>query len=91
MKIFYDGKWPNLCRGTLFIERDNGIKVEYPADNFLSSGGSVFFTDDWDAIVMKGPWIFDWKDDAPFSCEEKREIEEHFDTNVHQGCCGGCV
>lgn len=38
--ISYDGAWPNLCRGTLVVEKDG---KQYSMYGVLISGGSVSF------------------------------------------------
>lgn len=44
--ISYDGAWPNLCRGTLVVEKDG---KQYSMYGALISGGSVSFDADWEA------------------------------------------
>jgi hypothetical protein len=86
--VSYDGEYPNLCRGTLILNLD-GKDVVFPP-YCLSSGGSVWFTADWQEVVESGEWsISDWPKDFP------RELyslaEQLVNDNVSPGCCGGCV
>ena len=86
--ISYDGKYPNLCRGTLVLKINNKT-VKF--DNCLRSGGRVWFDDDWDEHVETGRWSV-YSDEIPE--EYKHLIEEITDVvndNVECGCCGGCV
>lgn len=46
--ISYDGAWPNLCRGTLTVEKDG---KQYSMANVLISGGSVSFDNDWEECI----------------------------------------
>lgn len=86
--ISYDGRYPNLCSGTLVVEM-NGKR--YEMKDVLVSGGRVWFDSDWDEHVEEGPWMTDY-DRLP------EELKEHIDyleylvnKNVPHGCCGGCV
>jgi len=54
IKIKYDGKYPNLCSGDLIVILDNN-EWEFPS-YCLSSGGSVWFNNDWSALVEEGKW-----------------------------------
>lgn len=85
--IKYDGKYPCLCSGTL------GIKVNgkpYYLENALISGGSVSFDDDWNEMVITGPWSVDLHK-FPELEQYKEEITKVVNENVSWGCCGGCV
>ena len=86
--ISYDGKFPNLCSGTLVISLDN---VEYSMDHCLCSGGSVWFDDEWREHVESGAWtvLIEQLPEPlkPFFME----IEQLVNENVEWGCCGGCV
>ena len=87
--VSYDGKWPNLCSGVLTILID-GVKRELP-EYCLCSGGSVYFTGEWEEHVEEG----DWSLSDHFLPEDlkplKEEIEKVINENVPKGCCGGCV
>ena len=86
--ISYDGKFPNLCSGTLVISLDN---VEYSMNHCLCSGGSVWFDDEWCEHVASGAWtvLIEQLPEPlkPFFME----IEQLVNENVEWGCCGGCV
>jgi len=86
--ISYDGAFPNLCRGNLVMELD-GKKIKFP-QFCLSSGGSVWFDEEWSEYVEKGEWtISEYPKNFP---EELKEYaEELVNENVSHGCCGGCV
>lgn len=82
--ISYDGKYPNLCSGTLVLEVD-GKTREIPYA--LCSGGSVFF-DKGNAFVETGRWSVNLPEDLePY----RKEIEDLVNDEVPQGCCGGCL
>lgn len=84
--VSYDGEYPNLCCGTLVMEID-GQEVVFP-EYCLCSGGSVWFDDDYDEHVTKGPWTVR----VPAGLEHlKEEIEDCVNENIPWGCCGGCV
>lgn len=84
--VSYDGKWPNLCGGNLVLKID-GKTVEFP-EYCMCSGGSVWFTEDWDANVEYGPWSVDVPEEY---AHLKDEIEACVNENVSYGCCGGCI
>lgn len=86
--ISYDGKYPNLCSGTLKIEVRNKT---YELNYILRSGGSVSFTDDWEETVTHGKWKI-YKDDLPVEIQDlSEEITECVNCNIPKGCCGGCI
>ncbi len=88
IKVHYDGAWPNLCAGALTLEIE-GKAWEFP-DYCLDSGGSVTFTDDWDAVITSGPWtIEDWPKGFPE--ELKEPVLKAINDQIGWGCCGGCV
>ena len=82
--ISYDGRYPNLCSGTLVLEIDGVIRKDFN----LCSGGSVWFDADWCEHVESGPWFVEVPDDLLYL---RREIEDVVNMNVPHGCCGGCV
>lgn len=84
--VSYDGKWPNLCSGTLIL-KINGKEIVFPK-YCMCSGGSAGFTGDWEAVVTKGPWTVDVPDEL---LDYKEKIEEAVNDNVPWGCCGGCI
>lgn len=86
--VKYDGRYPNLCRGTLVVTIDG---KEWTFPNYcLSSGGCVSFDDDWQEEVTGGPWkITDWPDGFPE--EHKVATLDAVNDQVEWGCCGGCI
>lgn len=86
--VSYDGKYPNLCAGTLIMAID-GIEIEFP-QYCLSSGGSVSFDDEWNEHVTVGEWsISSFPKDFPENL--KSEAESIVNDNIEFGCCGGCI
>lgn len=84
--VSYDGKYPNLCSGTLVLKID-GTVVEFP-QFCMQTGGGVWFDDDWCEQVDYGPWSVC----VPAEYAHlKEEIEDCVNENVDWGCCGGCV
>lgn len=84
--VSYDGRFPNLCSGTLVL-KINGVERVFPPHS-LCSGGSVWFDKDWCEHVESGAWSVDVPDDL---LEYADEIEACVNRNVQHGCCGGCV
>lgn len=84
--VSYDGEWPNLCRGTLVL-KINGKKRVFPPGS-LCSGGSVWFSDNWEPHIEKGLWSVSVPDDLK---DYTAAIEKCVNENVEHGCCGGCV
>jgi len=86
--IKYDGAYPNLCSGKLLVTID-GKKWIFP-DYCLSSGGSVWFSKDWDEHVESGPWkINEWPKNFPV--KYKVAVLDAVNSEIRHGCCGGCV
>jgi len=54
IEIQYDGKYPNLCSGSLVVIID-GVQYPFP-DNCLGSGGYMSFDVDGNELVIKGEW-----------------------------------
>ena len=84
--VSYDGAYPNLCSGQLVLKINGQVRVlpRY----CLSSGGSVWFDNDWDEHVETGRWSIDLPEDLE---QLRKEIEECINENIPHGCCGGCV
>lgn len=84
--VNYDGKYPNLCHGTLTL---NVAGEEKELHNVLISGGCARFHDNWYPYIESGPWTVsrlpDWA--KPYH----DEIEVVVNENVPFGCCGGCL
>ncbi len=91
--VSYDGRFPNLCRGTLVLRIDGReVSFDYLSRNdFWESGGDVYFTEDWEDVVMQGEWELrlEWVPDE--YREYAQEMIDVFNANVEFGCCGGCV
>ncbi len=99
--VSYDGKWPNLCSGTLVLNIDGtdysfgytGLftktKCDFPM--FWHSGGSVTFDEDWNGNVTPGCWRIDSLDLPEQFRKYTDEINRVFNDNVPHGCCGGCI
>ena len=83
--ISYNGKWPNLCSGTLVL-RINGIEVEF--SDAMRSGGKVWFDEDWCEHVDCGMWNVKVPNEYRHLVNE---INKCVNDNVTWGCCGGCV
>lgn len=87
IKIKYDGKYPCLCMGHLFVIVD-GIEYDF-GKHCLSSGGSVSFDEEWNAEVTEGEWSVTFQKDFPSElCEE---VEKAINETIPWGCCGGCL
>lgn len=98
--IFYDGKWPNLCRGTLILEID-GERVIFGYHHL----GEKFNDNDMYCPFWysrgginpnyEGTYSGEWEIDAKELPEQYRkyaeEIDRVFNENVEWGCCGGCI
>lgn len=84
--VSYDGKYPNLCSGQLVLKINEQVR-ELP-HYCLSSGGSVWFDNDWDEHVETGRWSINLPEDLE---PLRKEIEECINENIPYGCCGGCV
>ena len=88
IKIEYDGEYPNLCRGHLFITID-GKKWDFGTP--LSSGGQCYFENGYkDSVVTKGRWEIT-KFPERFPQELKNLIEAEVNAEIPWGCCGGCL
>lgn len=84
--VSYDGEYPNLCRGTLVLCID-GKNVTFPP-YCMTSGGGVWFDDDWCEHVDYGAWKVDVPEEYKYLSEV---IHDCVNANVPYGCCGGCV
>lgn len=85
----YDGRYPNLCDGTLGLEIDG--KALYFRENkrFWVSGGCCSHL--YAEGITKGLWRIN-KNDLPVQYRQyANEIAEVFNANVPYGCCGGCI
>ena len=69
--------------------RVNGkeITLKHP----LTSGGSVWFDEDWDEHVEDGPWGID-EDALPNELKPHiKKVVQVINNSIPWGCCGGCV
>ena len=86
--ISYNGRYPNLCSGTLVISLDD---IEYSMQYCMCSGGSVWFDDEGDEHVDSGEWKIN-EDELPEPLKPfVKEIEQLVNEYVEHGCCGGCI
>lgn len=86
--ISYNGRYPNLCSGTLVISLDD---IEYSMRYCMCSGGSVWFDDEGDEHVDSGEWkIIEGELPEPLKPFVK-DIEQLVNEHVEHGCCGGCI
>jgi hypothetical protein len=84
--VSYNGRYPNLCSGTLVLKINNKV-VQFP-DYCMRSGGGVWFDSGWDEHVDSGLWTVEVPDKYK---QYEDEINAVVNRNVEQGCCGGCV
>jgi len=83
--IEYNGKYPNLCSGTL-TATIGGVKFTFPSYS-LSSGGGIY--DNW-TVIEHGPWsISEYPEDMPQ--EYHQAVLDAVNNSVSWGCCGGCI
>jgi len=93
MKVEYDGKYPNLCRGQLFITTPDGIRWDFGRFS-LKSGGCAYFKDYdyYEDVIEHGPWtIKEWPKDFPEDESLRRWVLCEINVKIEQGCCGGCL
>ena len=88
MIVEYNGRYPNLCSGQLAVVLDEKRWI-FPSYS-LSSGGTIWFDNEWTEHVESGPWsIREWPEGFPE--ERKEEVEKEINRVISHGCCGGCV
>jgi hypothetical protein len=83
--ISYDGKYPNLCSGTLKFKAHG---IEYSWNNCLMSGGAADYMDEF---IETGEW---WLRPSMVDILDESSIiliERMINENIPQGCCGGCI
>jgi len=85
IQVFYDGKFPNSCSGTLRIVVD-GAEV-YNKSFVCHSTGSVWFDKDWGEHVECGELV--WREADQFDEEVQKAVAEKLSSVPV--CCGGCV
>lgn len=85
IEVFYDGKYPNACSGTLRITV-NDVEI-YCKRNVCYSTGRVTFDDRWSEHVSSGKLC--WSEDENFSKKIREAVADKLEeVGV---CCGGCV
>ena len=90
IKIEYDGRYPNLCRGHLKVWID-GTLWDF-GKYVLISGGSIHRDEDWRMWATDGPWdIEDWPDGFPDDETLKMNVLDEINSEIRFGCCGGCI
>lgn len=82
--VSYDFPSYCWCCGSVIVRID-GVEVQSEG---LSSGGSVWFDEDWNENVEEGDWDVFMPEPYSYLNEEVSEIVNQ---HVPQGCCGGCV
>ena len=92
--VSYDGKYPNLCSGTLTLRID-GQYVKFAEfdgdyDRFWCSGGCAYFNRNYDASTTTGPWEMEIEYLPDHLKMHAQELIDIFNDNVTHGCCGGC-
>lgn len=82
--VSYDGKYPNLCSGTLTLKADNKF---YRLKYALRSGGGL----GEGYVPYFGAWDVDI-DALPDELKDyHNDIVKCVNENVEYGCCGGCA
>lgn len=86
--VEYTGKWPCLCHGSLTLKIDGkiyrfGNEEKYP--RFWRSGGECYMGD-----IFQEEWEINYLELPEEIRKYADEIDSVFNTNVEQGCCGGC-
>ena len=81
--ISYDGKYPNLCAGTLVFEKDGERHEEKYCMH--STGG---INPNYEG-TYSGPWELTGMD--YLNEMERCYLTKLVNENVRHGCCGGCI
>lgn len=103
--VSYTGAYPNLCGGVLTLlicgkeyvfghdySKFESWKTDGHNPSFWSSGGNCGFTNDYsDSYVNSGEWQINVSELPEEIKQYAQEIDEVFNENVPQGCCGGCL
>ena len=88
IKIDYDGSYPSLCGGDLFVTID-GDRWEFPR-GCLRSGGSTWIDEQSDEHTKTGNWkITKWPEGFPK--QYKQPTLKAVNKVIPHGCCGGCI
>ena len=85
IRVEYDGKWPNLCRGHLFV-----IINDYTWDFGIGSITSGGITNWRKNNVTEGNWtVNNWPENFPE--KYKNKTIKKINNDIPWGCCGGCI
>lgn len=87
IEVFYDGKYPNMCSGTLIIKED-GIDI-YNKRCCCKSTGCVWFDDEWCDHIESGDLLWNEEDAKGFSEEIQNAVKDVLSSCFV--CCGGCI
>lgn len=95
--ISYSGKYPNLCSGELMLEIEGEIYTfgkhhsNYPLCFWETGGGCEGRRLNYSEYTTNGSWIIDYNKIPPEFRKYAVVIDYLFNSNVEQGCCGGCL
>jgi len=80
--VSYDGKYPNLCSGTLVLEINGELcdEIELVASGNFSSKTESAHKSNWK--IRNIPEKYE---------KEKKEILKVINENIPKGCCCGCI
>ena len=91
IRIEYDGEWPALCMGHLIVWIDD-VKWDFGKQCLISGGSVTGGPPDWDFEIEHGPWEVDkWPEGFPEDEYLRLNVLEEINSNIHHGCCGGCI
>lgn len=99
--ISYTGRYPNLCSGLLTLEieekiytfgHDYNTNTSGQYESFWSTGGKCGFRNNYQSsYVNSGDWNINVENLPDEIKKYAFEIDQVFNSNVSQGCCGGCL
>lgn len=90
IKVSYDGRFPNLCRGHLVITID-GTVWDF-GKYALMSTGEIHRSEDWDMWATSGPWVLnEYPEGFPDDECLRENVLEAINEQLSWGCCGGCI
>jgi hypothetical protein len=86
--VSYDGKYPNLCSGTLVLEVNGKTYKWGNHSGIIYSGGGLLHN-------YEGTYNGEWNVDYAKINDEIKDYAEAIDAcineNITYGCCGGCI
>jgi hypothetical protein len=92
MLVEYDGEFPNLCRGRLFITTPDGVRWDFGKYSLISGGSAYSDKDSSEKVVKKGPWTLEeWPENFPEDKTIRTWVLNAINVKIRQGCCGGCL